>query len=382
LFSGSPDEFGVLPAALSPDASGQVTGMISTFGRLSQIPQADADEPILVVATWEDLRQLNPNSSSLREYVESGGNLLITPSPGPVSTGGKPPGWLGADTGTRVFRPRGIEIEALEKDNDFWNRIRAATGAASLQDARVFAFYPLELSEGFVPLLGSDFDKVIVAHRELGEGNVYVSGTAFDPQWNTLPLTGFIVVMAQSIAIGGASFEQDGMLSAAAGEQVQGIETAGVPVEVVALSDEGAEWKGQAGETPVFSRPGVYLVKAGEKEYCVSVRSSAKEGLTRFMRGSQIPALERITHTVVDYDPTEDLQKYHYGQVRTFGLFLPLVLLATLALLAEGWLANPVRTSSDQAKQAEGKREVSQSEQVTAGHGEPVREALAERGAG
>jgi len=380
LFGGSPDEFGVLPAALSPDESGQVTGMVSRFGQLSEISQADTEKPILVVATWQDIRGLNPNSSTLRQYIESGGNLLIVPSPKPAGAAGEPAdlapgGWLGATMKARVFHPRGVKIEAMEKDNDFWNRIRAVTGAASLLDECVFAFYPLVLSEGFVPLLSVDFDKVILAHRELGKGNVYVSGTAFDPQWNTLPLTGFVVVMAQSIAVAGASLDQDAVISLAAGEQVQGIPStssgqalpASQQLDIVSLSGEATEWKQQGGDALVFSKPGVYLVKGGEKEYRVCVRSSEKEGLTQFLGGSQVPALEHITHSAVDYDPTEDFQKYNYGQVRTFELFLPLVLLATLAMLAEGWLANPVRAKSGSAEKIEkreSKIEISRQRQV------------------
>ncbi len=378
LFGGSRDEFGVLPTALSPDESGQITGMISKFGSLNQIPQANADKPILIVATWQDIRQPGQDSAVLSDYVQSGGNLLIVPSlrrasatPGgslkgdPAALGltdgdGKPPAWLEADTKPRESAARGTKMEVLEKDNDFWGRIREATGTASLGDVRVFAFYPLELSKAFTPLMGIDFEKVILAHRALGRGNIYASGTAFDPRWNTLPLTGFLVVMAQSIAVGGASLEQDAQLSLVAGESPRGIDAGGQQVEVVSLggslkSDpaalrttdgDGNQWKGQVNEMPAFSKPGVFLIKAGEKEYCVSVRSSEKEGLMQFIRGSQVPALERITHTVLDYNPAEDLQKYQYGHSRTFELFVPLVLLATLALLAEGWLANPIRARS------------------------------------
>jgi hypothetical protein len=362
LFCGSPGEFGVLPTALSPDGDGQVTGMISQFGSIGQIPQADAEKPILIVAAWEDIRQLDQASSALQQYVESGGNLLIVPSLKRRSAAGKPPAWLGADTKARTSDPRGAKLEALETQNEFWSRIREATGTASLQDASVFAFYPLQLSEGFTPLLGTDFERVILAHRELGKGNIYVSGTAFDPRWNTLPLSGLLVVMAQSIAVAGASVEQDAMLSLVAGEYPQGIDAGGKQVEVVSLMGDAAEWHGlparentarmavphpgQVSEMPAFPRPGVCLVKADDREYCVSVRSSEKEGLTQFLGGSQVPAMEKITHTVVDYDPTEELRKYQYGHSRTFELFLPLVLLATAALLAEGWLANPIRARS------------------------------------
>ncbi len=357
LFVGSLDEFGVLPTALSPDASGQITGMVSRFGRLSELSQV-AEKPILAVATWQDIGQPGQDSSTLRQYIEDGGNLLIVPSPRPAGEPAAlaPGGWLGAGMKARVFHPRGVKIEAMRKDNDFWSRIRAGTGEALLQDERVFTFYPLVLSEGFVPLLGADLDKVILAHRELGKGNIYVSGTAFDPQWNTLPLTGFVVVMAQSIAVAGASLEQDGVISLAAGQQAQGIAAGAQQLDIVPLAGDAAEWKQQGGDSLVFSKPGVYLVKGGEKEYRVCVRSSEKEGLTQFLGGTQVPTLEHVTHSVVDYDPTEDFAKYHYGQVRTFELFLPLVLLATLAMLAEGWLANPIRAKSGSAEEIE-KRE-------------------------
>ncbi len=379
LFAGSRDEFGVLPTALSPDESGQITGMISKFGSLNQIPQANEDKPILIVTTWEDIKQSGQNSAVLSNYIESGGNLLIVPSLRRTGAAGGLPAWLGADTKPRESAARGLKMEALEKENDFWGRIREATGDASLGDVRVFAYSPLELSKEFTPLVGINFEKVILAHRALGRGNIYVSGTAFEPRWNTLPLTGFLVVMAQSIAVGGASFEQDAQLSLVAGEHLQGIEAAGQQVEVASLIGQDEAWKGQVGEIPAFSRPGVFLVKAGQKEYCVSVRSSEKEGLTQFVTGSQVPALERITHTVLDYDPTDDLQKYQYGHSRTFELFLPLVLLATLALLAEGWLANPLRARSAATQPVGGSPK---GEAFRDGNRQPDREVLVGKGSG
>lgn len=391
LFCGSPGEFGVLPTALSPDGSGQVTGMITQFGSLNQIPQTNADKPILIVTTWEDVKQSGQDTTPLSNYIQSGGNLLIVPSARRAGAAGKAPAWLEADTKQRESAARGLKMDALEKENDFWSRIREATGTASIEDVRVFTYYPLELSKAFTPLMGIDFEKVVLAQRALGQGNIYVSGTAFEPRWNTLPLTGFLVVMAQSIAVAGASSEQDTMLSLVAGEYPQGIDSGGGQVEVASLGGslpqgrDGNPWKGQVNEMPAFSKPGVFLIKAGEKEYCVSVRSSEKEGLMQFIRGSQVPTLERITHTVLDYDPTDDLQKYQYGHSRTFELFVPLVLLATLALLAEGWLANPIRARQQARPEPAGGSPKGDPAALglTDGDGNrPDREILAGRGAG
>jgi hypothetical protein len=133
---------------------------------------------------------------------------------------------------------------------------------------------------------------------------------------------------------------------------------------------------------PAFSKSGVYLVKSGDKEYCVSVRSSDKEGLTQFIAGSQVPALERITHEIVDYDPTEGFEKYHHGQSRTYNMFLPLLLLATLALLVEGWLANPRRAKSDETAQSKVARQAAPTEQSDNTGDAPSPEVLVSGGAG
>jgi len=365
LFAGSPSEFGVLPTAFSPDDYGQLTGMISEFSRSDQIPRAQGEKPILIVTTWEEISQNNQASSDLRQYVEAGGNLLLVPSARRAGTNIKPPAWLEAVTKSRLSNARGIKVESMTKESGFWSRIREATGTASPEYVTVFTFYPLELSEEFTPLLGIDFEKVFFAHRELERGNIYVSGTAFDPRWNTLPLSGLIVVMAQSIAVEGTALEEDAMLSLVAGESPKGINTGGQQVEVTCLIGDETGLKGQAIDMPVFSKSGVYLVKAGNEEFCVSVRSSPKEGLTQFLQGSQVPSMQKIKHSIIDYKPEDDLQEYHAGLSRTFELFLPFLLLATLALLIEGWLANPVRARTEKKTRPEIAQKTGQSEQIS-----------------
>jgi len=382
LFSGSRAEFGVLPTAFSPDEYGQYTGMISRFASTSQIQQAEDDKPILVVTTWEKIRQIDQASTQLRQYVETGGNLLIVTSLKRISARGKPAAWLGANTKIRMSEPAGIKLEALETDGNFWNRIRESTGDVTLGGARVLTFYPLALSDDFTPLMGTGFDQVVLAHKKLGRGNIYASGTAFDPRWNTLPLTGLIVVMAQSIATEGTWLEQDSMISLVAGQQPEGINVGGQQADVLSLAGEAIEWKGPASEMPAFSKPGVYLVKSGDREYCVSVRSSDKEGLMQYVQGSAIPALNRVTHEIVDYNPSEGFDKFHIGQSRTFNMFLPLVLLATLALLLEGWLANPIRAKAEKAAQGKGVPQAAAGGQAEGAIDSTAGEVLVSGGAG
>jgi len=188
--------------------------------------------------------------------------------------------------------------------------------------------------------------------------------------------------MAQTIAIEGTSFEQDSMVSLVAGETPERINAGVQQAEFLSLTGDAIEWKGPANEMPAFSKSGVYLVKSGDKEYCVSVRSSDKEGLTQFVTGSQIPDLARIKHEIVDYDPAEGFEKYHHGQSRTLNLFLPLLLLATLALLVEGWLANPRRARSQEAARSKGTPETSPAEQLESSRDQSNPEVLVSGGAG
>ncbi|MHC4808368.1 MAG: vWA domain-containing protein, partial [Planctomycetota bacterium] len=78
MFGGTPEEFGVLPVALSPSGQGQFTGMVAEFRLPGQLSQTATEEkPIMIVATWTGLQLIGESSVPLQEYVEAGGNLLV-----------------------------------------------------------------------------------------------------------------------------------------------------------------------------------------------------------------------------------------------------------------------------------------------------------------
>ena len=367
LFGGTPDEFGVLPVALSPSGQGQFTGMVVKFSLPGQLSQTAAREkPILIVTTWAGLQSAPADSVWLREYVENGGNLLVVPSvrPGQRAFSGQLPDWLGAGIKAREVHARGAGLEVLSEETSFWNRIREATANSKLESVSAYAFHPLALSGEFTPLLGVDFQKVVIAHRKLSKGNIYVSGTAFTSRWNTLPSSGLLVVIAQRMAVAGSSSEQEGAISLVAGERPRGIRAQGGEVEVLSLVGDSMDWKGKEQEIPAFPRPGVYLITAGDNKYCISVRASEKEGLEKFVEGSEVPALGQIAHQILPYDEAVDFEQYHKGQARSVELFLFLLLLATLALLAEGWLGAPrlSRASQEKTPEAETVSETSESD--------------------
>ncbi|MFB0552547.1 MAG: BatA and WFA domain-containing protein [Phycisphaerae bacterium] len=398
LLGGTLEEFGVLPVALSPSGQGQFTGMVVKFSLPGQLSQAAAEEkPILIVTTWTGMQSAPADSVWLREYVENGGNLLVVPS---VKAGRRAfseqlPDWLGAGIKTREVYARGVGLEILTEKTSFWNRIREATGNSKLESISAYVFYPLVMSAEFTPLLGVPHQlsasgregpaggdrsgasgsigagKVVIAHRKLSKGNIFVSGTAFTSRWNTLPSSGLLVMIAQRMAVAGSSSRplegressgQERAISLVAGERPRGIRARGGEVEVLSLVGDSMDWKGKEQEIPAFPRTGVYLVTAGDNKYCISVRASEKEGLEKFVEGSEVPALGQIAHKILPYDEAVDFEQYHKGQARSVELFLFLLLLATLALLAEGWLGAPrlSRASQEKTPEAETVSEVSE----------------------
>ncbi len=353
LFGGVPEEFGVLPVAISPTGQGQFTGMVVKFSLPEQLSRTAADEnPILIVTTWAGMQSALGDSAWLREYVENGGNLLVVPSvrPGRMDLSGRFPDWLGAGIKAREMYAKGVGLEVLSETTNFWNRIREATGNSKLESVSAYVFHPLALSGEFEPLLGIDFQKAVIAHRKMSKGNIFVSGTAFTSRWNTLPSSGLLVMIVQRMAVAGTSNEQEGRLSLVAGERPRGIRAQGGEVEILSLVGDSMDWKGKEQEIPAFPRTGVYLVTAGNKKYCISVRASEKEGLEQFIEGSEVPALGQITHEILPFDEAADFEQYQKGQARSVELFLPLLLLATLALLAEGWLGAPRLSRAGQEK--------------------------------
>jgi hypothetical protein len=350
-FDGSQAEFGVLPMAFSPDGFGQFTGMNSRFGRITQGTQIETQRPILIVTTWHELTRKDQGPSMLQDYVQVGGNLLIVPSPSRSGAQTSVLDWVGASTGTRVTHTRGAEIKALDVESGFWNRLREATGGMSLGDARAFSFYPLALSPDHVPLLTTDTGQVLLAHKTLGRGTIYTSGTAFDPRWNTLPLTGTMVVLAQSMAMQGTMPAPNGLVTVRAGESPAALNLGEQTIELVSLVGDPLNWQGPAHNMPGWARAGVYRARTGNDQFLVSVYASPEEGLMQFVNGAQVPALQSIPHDIVEFNPQESFKQYHRDQRRSVNLFLPLVLLATLVLLVEGWLANPIRQKSSAADQ-------------------------------
>ena len=112
-------------------------------------------------------------------------------------------------------------------------------------------------------------------------------------------------------------------------------------VEIVSLIGNPMNWRGQLRYAPDFPWAGVYTVEAGEDRFLVSVRGSALEASDRFVAGERVPLFGEREHRVADLRDPEKLQRELRAGRTGLRLFLPLLVLAALAMVAEGWLANP-----------------------------------------
>jgi len=126
------------------------------------------------------------------------------------------------------------------------------------------------------------------------------------------------------------SGQPDTTVSLVAGERVP------APVSAIkSLAGSPLDWKGN--QPPVLPRSGIY---AADNRY-IAVRSSAREGVAKFITGNQVPALAGLNYTVRPFVDIESFLRESVRIGRGVDLYLPLLLAAILALLLEAWLANP-----------------------------------------
>lgn len=360
LFIGEARQFGMLPTALSPLGDGRLTGLVVRFSPSLELGREEA--PILVVTTWTNLAGTGSNSADLIQYVEAGGNLLIVPSllPGDhAGAAGAVPG-LGAGCRTREVYRRGLRLAILNGEVRFWRQIERIVADVSAESMVAYAFCPLDLTADATPLLGVGRAKVVLGHKTLGKGNMFVSGIPFSPAWSTLPLSGLGVVMIQRMAVfnvpagtsgeafHGVATNDPHVLPLVAGERPEAWATDD-EIEVLSLSGDALEWKGHSTELPAFPRAGVFLARTGDEKRCLSVRASPREGEYHFVEGSTVPVARSVPQTVVPFGPEEDYGQYHAGQARVIEMYIPLLLLLTLVLFMEGLLgASRVRSMARQ----------------------------------
>ncbi len=345
--AGTAADFGALTYAISPWGDGRFTSLVPELvepGKLESYLAVSA--PVLVVVPWDVLFARATAESSwgrtLREFVQGGGAMLLVPALTRRTDPGTAPDWVGA-----VLQERQMHVEASAAltvtgaRHELWRDMRDDAGRIALENIDATICHHLELAPEYEPLLQAEQGTAVLAGRRSGTGHIYVSGLAVDRSWTNLPLSPGSMVMIQTMATSGSAGPQRQLYFLRAGERLVALPTAAEEVEIVSLIGNPMNWRGQLRYAPDFPWAGVYTVKAGQERFLVSVRASALEADNEFVTGEKIPIFGAREHRVSELENPDQLQRELEAGRAGLELFVPFLVLAVLAMAAEGWLANP-----------------------------------------
>ena len=347
--------FGLLPLALSPGGDGRFTSLVPVYlaptelqGRLQKNP------PMLVVMTWATASSLDaPTNALLDQYTQQGGHLMVLPAVDGGKSAGKPPAWIGAHSGLLQSVPVSLPLRVVGARSEFWSDLRGLDGRVRLGNAFASKYYPLSFVQdsGFEPLLASGEEHQILALRKHGKGQIVVSGLAFGRTgaWSTLPRQKSFLVMVQPIALGAASGLVNANVSIVAGQPMRLMPGEGNELSITTLLGDQVDWSGLRDQSPLLVRSGAYIVAMGQRESCLTVMPSEREGRSPFIEGDKIAGLAGIKYEISTLSDEDDFRDDLDKSLAGAGLFLPLLLLALACMIAEGLLGSPAKKWKDSA---------------------------------
>ena len=344
LFIGRDATYGMLPMAISPSGDGRLSGLVPR--RVSLEAAADAIRtraPAMIVTTWSALasQERMDDAGLLARYLHGGGTLFVVPACDRSAAIPTVPTWLGISAGERQVSQEGVPILVFEKESELWRDLQSDRGGVMMGDVRAFGFMPLTVNDGGTALLGLENGLVLLARRRVGKGTVYASGIAFDTTWSNLPLKGSSLAVVQSMALLRPDPPQDVACMVAGNAMLPG-QAAQTPVHLTSLAGGAMDWKGPAKTMPVFTAPGFYMASFSNGTTYAAVRCSPAEGEPMFLQDDAVPVMGPIAHSVSTFTDTVAMLKKVRTARRGVSLLLPLLLLATACVLAEGWVVNTV----------------------------------------
>jgi hypothetical protein len=371
-FVGPLESYGALPVAVSPTADGATAALVAESVEPTALEGALTKAPVAVAVTWQQLAALPDGGDSLGRYVADGGRLVVVPDArSPVTDfGGRVPEWARVSMGrvealslpdeqVVTGSPREPQVSPAETSLPFWSRLRVAgrVAWAPVRVARAATLQPVAPSgQARDGRITADVSRVVaeledgrpvLVHGHHGKGAITASGFAFDPAWTTLSQAPHFVVLVHTMVAGGLDENRDGIE----------IEAGAVPrppttddsVEIVPFVGDVVAWSGQVGDMPVVPRAAAGVVRSGSsasdgsgnEAWTFSARGSAAEGRTTFLEGPKVAAAGSLNH-VVSTLPAGGTVAAGLGRIGgEAGLYLPMLLLATAALVAEGLLGAP-----------------------------------------
>ena len=366
-FLGDLSHYGALPVAVAPTNDAATTALVAEAVPADGLIEALAKRPVAVVATWSMLASLPDGGPTLEAYVTAGGRLVVVPDADARegdAFAGRLPAWLGATAGPvaravlpdadiTLAGPREPGITPTNTALPFWSRLRTG-GTLAWSPARVRRVALLEPAQPDEVVATLDDGRPILVHHPLGRGAVTTSGIAFDGEWTTLASAPHVVVLVHTMMVGSQAEGPEGIeIEAGAVPATPDAATSERLAVIPAVGDIVA-WSGRPADLPAIPRAAAGLVQADgpagpddqpRQQWPFAVRGSAAEGIATFLEGNRVPAAGNLEHVVTPLsaaDPTTAGRRLTGG---TADLFTPVLLLAFLAMVAEGLLgaARPPR---------------------------------------
>jgi len=340
VFAGQQSDFGQLPLAISPDGEGKLSGLIPSFIDAANFAGSQ-NAGSFVALTWNSFATDSESRwTALKKFLDAGGSALLLPAADASGSFSPTPDWLASAPGDLQSATNGLALAVLDKTHAMFNDLRDANGGVALRNVKVFRFCPLRSSPDATPVLGLEDGRALLTEQKVGKGRLFVCGFAFDSAWSTLPLKPAFIAMAQNLVLAQTGAATN-ILSLVAGEPLRLALPSKTTVEVQSLGGSPLDWQGAPGQLATLPRSGVYAVRGESETSYVAVRSSDKEGRQQFIAGGSLPALGKLAYSVKNFSGGDSLVAEFERLEKSLDLSPLLLLLALLALAAEGWLANP-----------------------------------------
>jgi len=341
LFCGPESTFGMIPLAVSPSGDGSLSGLIPVFKQKERsLTDLLKEPPAMVVLRPATACATPADQAALSGYLEKGGNILVLPDLKTTTARENVPPWLRLRFGQPISNEKGQPVMVLNKTQSIWDDLKNDTGEVMVNQTKVFSLLPLLPLPGQIPLLALQDGTPLLAQQNLKKGTLFISGIELDSKASTLPLKAAFVALIHNMALTGQN-PGGNTTTLLAGTKPAGQENPDLPVQLHAFTGGVMEWQGPGRNLPALPRAGIYSLEANHQTSFIAVRSAIAEGRESFVAAEKIPALADLSHQVEDYQDSESLIRL-VRRLRTgVELFLPLLLLALCAAVAEGLIVNP-----------------------------------------
>ncbi|MBI9016597.1 MAG: BatA and WFA domain-containing protein [Phycisphaerae bacterium] len=364
IFLGSALHYGALPNAISPTGKGLFTGLRNIFVAVDDLGKQITElNPIMIVSTYDIIAQLHEQNkiAILEDFVKRGNNLLIVPSTR-YNLLAKPdelvlPPAFNIKLAPRQIYSKPIKLAVLDKKLKLWQPFRSQSGSVDIGIVAITATHFLKLDDSWVPLLGLDYSKAILAQRQIGDGHLYICGSAFDSNWNSLPTTPAFVVLAQQLALQSATFtkstrQDQNSITITAGQGMPAHLAENLNVKLSSLAGSSVNYSGPADKAPAILTPAVILHETAQRQIAITVKPCDLESSSIYLSDTEAQSfagsLGQTEIKVVNYSSELKYSTYQ-SRRRHMDLFVTMLILATVAFIAEGLFANPSTGKAENA---------------------------------